>query len=159
MENNRENTKEPILFDYDSTSSFIEDVIDYKKKRNPSLSIRSIAKKIDMSSSSLSDFIRKKSQLSPENAIKIADYLQFDSTHVDYFLTLLIYESCKSGSRKILQERLKNIRGEKLEFYNKRVSELIQSTEISREYIYYLPGTSTFRKLLLLRDKKAKGAV
>ncbi|MNJ91266.1 Helix-turn-helix domain protein [compost metagenome] len=80
---------------------------------NSSYSMRAMARQINLSPSLLSDVLNGKRKLSPERAFEVAKLLKFGKKKIEYFTTLVSYESAKTEDLRIsLAEKLSALSGQ-----------------------------------------------
>lgn len=89
------------IYDCVDHIAFIKNSIDFKlsKKSRPQ-SLRSLAKKIEISPAYLSKILSKKQSLSTDASLKILQWLELSQTEIDFFLLLLKLSQEKNLEKK-----------------------------------------------------------
>lgn len=107
-----------MVFEHKDYRSVLKSAIATKSKNQKSLSLRSFAKRLGLSTSFLSEVLNGKKLLSVDLAFKIAIKLQLTDTEIQYFCLLVQIEQEKDASfRKELIQRLKELRPNKRKSY------------------------------------------
>lgn len=102
-----------MIYEHLDFKTFLRAVLVEKISRNPSYSLRAMAKNLDVSPSTLSEMIRGKRNLSVERAMQIAAKLGLDSAESEYFCLLVQRGQVKDpGMQEIIQKRMQSLNPE-----------------------------------------------
>lgn len=152
------------IFEYNDHITYLQDSIKSKlskKSRPPSL--RSLAKKLDISPAYLSKILGRKQGLSTDAGLKFSDWLELSQTEIDYFLLLikLAHEPKPDKQKKILTkiETYRNSR--KRKSFEPQVFEQIAGVNYITTFLllagkYKSTDAATLSKLIDVDTKEAE---
>lgn len=142
-----------MIFDFDSSHTFLKEVLRSKTAKNPTFSLRAMAQQIGISPSALSEYLNAKKTVSTDSALRIVQWLKLKKNESEYFTTLVQLESAKSP-------RIRSVLIKKIEDLKPLVSE-IESLELKKIInSYAIDSVATYsdmlngRTLVRLKDKK-----
>lgn len=96
-----------MIYHTNSLGEALKHVLDTKAKNNSKFSLRSLARKTELSPAAISRVIHHKLNLGVEKAEQVAELLNFKDQEKEYFLTLAKLDSEKDPEiRSILQRKL-----------------------------------------------------
>lgn len=98
------------IYQHHNYTSFLKEVLLEKSKKNPSYSLRAMAKQLSLQPSLLSEVFSGKRHLTEENSVMIAEKLGLDDAGRDYFRTLVqIGRAKKPQVREVLLNKLRTL--------------------------------------------------
>ena len=96
-----------MIQEFDSYRGYLKSVLAERIARNPAYSLRSFAKQLDLSSSTLCEVLKGSKNLSEEMALHVANRLGLDESESDYLrLSVLLMRTKRAKIKKEVQERL-----------------------------------------------------
>ncbi len=140
------------IFNYFDYRCYINDYIEASKKRNPSLSLRSFAKKVSLSPSYISMIILRKKKLSKKNALLLSREFQFKHNEEIFFIALIEFNDCPDPKQKIyLEKRLRKMKAEET---LKKV-DISSYQGLSWKHLFIMVAIESFsnKKLLIEKSK------
>lgn len=87
-------------FRYTDCRDWIADEFKQMQRRNPLVSLRSFARKLEMTPSQLSDLLAHRKGISPQKALKIANKLKLNNEETHHFLLLAVAKHGRSPSKR-----------------------------------------------------------
>jgi len=100
-----------MIFEHSNYRSFLREVLAEKVKKNPSYSLRALAKQLKVPSSQLSETLNGKANFSVATARRIAHELELSTEEAEYFSLSVQVETEKSNAiREQLIDRLNRFR-------------------------------------------------
>lgn len=125
------------VFTYKNSYEFFRDVLESKKAKNPSFSLRAAARSCGLSPAALSMFLNGKKKISVQVARQLAVWSKLRVKEQEYFITMIEHELARSaGIKKVLQDRLDELAHEEA---NRR----IRKSKLDYDFVfsnwYHLP--------------------
>lgn len=94
--------------------TYLKSVIAEKRSKNPSYSMRVLAKQLGLTQATISMVLSGKRNLSPESALKITRHLGLNDREIEYFCTLVQFDSAKGPTvRESLAKKLMHLNPKK----------------------------------------------
>ena len=98
-----------LMFHINHYSDILKEEFEHRKYLNPSYTLRSFAKKLDIAPSKVSEVLNKKQGLSEKLALKISEHLNFSEEETDHFVITVKAHCAKSPRvKKDYQELLQS---------------------------------------------------
>lgn len=98
------------VFEFDNYRTYLKSELAEKISRNPNYSLRSMARNLGIASSTLSEVINGRANLSVNNARKIAGALNLEKNQTNYFCDLVQLNSeTDPETRELLVERIEKL--------------------------------------------------
>lgn len=108
------------VYTYKQSYDFFRDVLEGKKAKNPSFSLRAAARSCGLSPAALSMFLNGKKKISVQVARQLAVWTKLRVKEQEYFITMVEHELARSASiKKVLQDRMDELAREEA---NRRTS-------------------------------------
>jgi transcriptional regulator with XRE-family HTH domain len=149
--------KNPDVFQFDSALSFLKAVLEYRKRKNKSYSIRSFCINADIASSTLTDYLNKKSKISLESELKLIEAFKLNREEENYYSLLVKLERLKGSKyRELIKSHVDQLSSIGWRDSRRELDGIINSLEPAQEFKYVMPNTLTFRVLVFLKNKKTK---
>lgn len=98
------------VFTYKQSYDFFRDILEAKKAKNPSFSLRAAARSCGLSPAALSMFLNGKKKISVQVARQLAVWTKLRVKEQEYFITMVEHELARSASiKQVLENRMEEL--------------------------------------------------
>lgn len=145
------------IFKFDSAREYLKQVIQTKRQDGDAYSLRAIARRLNVSPSTLSEYINNKKTVSQGTAIKLSQWLRLQSRERNYLETLFMIEATRSSAElKVLSENLNELRRQARDARVEDIRKFIETVSVSSARVYVRESTFKTRTLLFLKDARTQ---
>jgi len=142
-----------MIFDFDTSHSYLKEILRAKSAKNPTFSLRAMAQQIGISPSALSEYLNAKKTISTDSALRIVQWLKLKEKESEYFTTLVQLESVKSlRTKSELTKKIADLKPLISEEDSLEIKNLINLYTMD-SVAAYSDGALNGRTLVLLKDK------
>jgi uncharacterized protein (TIGR02147 family) len=89
------------LFEFRTASEYLRGLLEYRSRQNPAYSLRSFARDLGISATTLSHLLNKKAILSPKTLSSIVDSLRLKRKEARYLNLLVAFENSENEKQRV----------------------------------------------------------